>query len=183
MYEITKFNPCKEALKFRANYPDFKSAWKACPRGDWMLWIAQKVEVDLLILTTAKATCANTVRHLMKDKRSKTAIKVALAFGKGKAGRVELDKAADAASAAYAADAAAYAAYAAAYAAYAASAAAYAAYAADADATAYASAAASAADAADADVADVAKKENQLKTANICRRILTKEVFKKLNIK
>lgn len=174
MYEITKFNPCKEALKFRANYPDFKSAWKACPRGDWMLWIAQKVEVDLLILTTAKATCANTVKHLMKDKRSKTAIKVALAFGKGKAGRVELDKAADAAYAAYAYDA---------YDASAADAAAYAAYADVADAADAAAYAASAYDAYDASAYDVAKKENQLKTANICRRILTKEVFKKLNIK
>lgn len=179
MLEIEQYNPCNDGLKFRKQYTDFKSAWKACPRGDWMLWAAQRVGVDLLVLTTAKATCANTVRHLMKDKRSKTAIKVALAFGKGKAGRVELDKAADAADAAYAYASAA---------AYAASAAAYAAYAADADATAYASAAASAAYAsaayaADAADADVAKKENQLKTANICRRILTKEVFKKLNIK
>lgn len=172
MYEITKFNPCKQALQFRANYIDFKSAWKACPRGDWMLWIAKKVGVDLLILTTAKATCANTVRHLMKDKRSKTAIKVAFAFGKGKATRVELDKAAaGAADAAYTATNADYADYAAAaiYSSTAASAAAYA-------ANAYAAAAYD-------DAYDDARKENQLKTANICRRILTKEVFKKLNIK
>ena len=123
-FEIEKFKACKESIAFRENYSDFKSAWENCPRGDWMLWIAKKLEVDLLKLTTAKALCANTVRHLMKDERSKKAIDVAILFGQGLATREELDfAAADAyATAAYAtaeaatAEAATSAAYAAAYA-------------------------------------------------------------------
>ena len=191
-FEIEKFNACKESIVFRKNYPDFKTAWENCPRGDWMLWIAKKLNVDLLKLTTAKALCANTVRNLMKDERSTKAIDVAILFGQGKASREELDAAAadaddadaDAADAytaadAYAAVAAAYAAAAytaytaAAYAAYAAYAAAYAA-AASADAAAYAAADA-AADAADADA------KNQQETADICRRILTEDVFAAIN--
>ena len=126
-FEINKFSPCQEAIAFRKQFNTFKEAWENCPRGDWMLWLAKKLQIDLLKLTTAKALCANTVRHLMKDERSTKAIDVALLFGQNKASIMELNAAADAA------DAAAAAAYAAAAAAYAAAAAAaYAAAAADA---------------------------------------------------
>ena len=150
-FEIEKFNACKESIVFRKNYPDFKTAWENCPRGDWMLWIAKKLNVDLLKLTTAKALCANTVRNLMRDERSTKAIDVAILFGQGKASREELDAAAAAAYTAYT-DAAAYAA-----------------------AAAAADAAAAAADAADA------KRKNQQETADICRRILTEDVLAAIN--
>ena len=104
--EIEKYRPCTEALRFRMQYQTFKEAWQACPRGDWMLWIAQRVGVDLRTITRAKALCALTVRHLMKDERSIKACEVALKFADGEATREELDAAADDA------DAAAYAAYA-----------------------------------------------------------------------
>ena len=160
-FEIEKFNACKESIAFRENYSDFKSAWENCPRGDWMLWIAKKLKVDLLKLTTAKALCANTVRHLMKNERSKKAIDVAILFGQGLATREELDFAAAAAAAADTADyadAAAYVAAAAATADYA-------------DAAAYAAYAAYAA----ADTAS--KQKNQQETAEICRRVLTDVVL------
>ena len=133
-FEISKYSPCKEAMEFRSNYETSKEAWESCPRGDWMLWIAKKAGVDMLKLTTAKALCANTVRHLMRDDRSKNAIDVALKFGKGEATREELD-----AAAAYAA---------------------YAAYAAAAD----------------------ARIKNRLATANICREVLTEEIYKALGV-
>src|SRR5690606_31512598 len=107
--EIKKYHPCSEALRFRMQYQTFQEAWQACPRGDWMLWIAQRVGVDLRTLTRAKALCALTVRHLMKDERSIKACEVAIKFADGEATREELDAAA--------ADAAAYAAYVADYAA------------------------------------------------------------------
>jgi hypothetical protein len=186
---INQFDPCKEGLEFYNKFNSFKEAWETCPRGDWMLWIAFKLNVSLQTITLTKALCANTVRHLIKNKRSKYVILIALKFGRGKATKLELtcaanDAAADAATDTYAAAAAATDTYvataadaadAAAYAAYAAAAAAYAAYA----AAAYA-AAAYAANAANA--AFIAKKANQLQTANICRKYLTKELFKILNI-
>jgi thioredoxin-like negative regulator of GroEL len=100
--EIEKYRPCSEALRFRMQYQNFQDAWQACPRGDWMLWIAQRVGVDLRTLTRAKALCALTVSHLMKDERSVRACEVALKFADGEATREEL--AAAAAAAAYAAD-------------------------------------------------------------------------------
>ena len=76
-----------------------------CERGDWILWLfARTNKNDLPKLTEAKALCANTVRHLLKDERSRNAIDVALDFACGKASKVEL---ADAAAAAYAANVAA----------------------------------------------------------------------------
>lgn len=187
-FNINQFYPCNDGKEYYESQPDFETAWNNCERGDWMLWMAKKLNVDDRTLTLAKAYCANTVRHLMKDKRSLDAVDAAIKYGNGQISREELDKAAAAAAAAYfdasyAADAADYAAAAASdYAAFAdsytSSAADYAAAAAAADA---------AVDAADADAAYVAaddaadaKEENQLQTANICREYLTDEVFKKI---
>ena len=183
--EIEKYNPCGDAVEYRKQFDSFKEAWEQCPRGDWMLWLAEKIGVDLKTITLAKALCANTVKHLMEDKLSIHAINIAIEFGKNRATRKELDAAN--AAAVYAANAAAYAAnaagnaaaYAAAYAAYTA---AYVAHAANATANATANAAAYAAIYATTDVA-AAKKKNQLETANICKLILTEEVFKILKIK
>ena len=171
--EIEKFNPCREAINFRNQYPDFKTAWNNCSRGDWMLWLASRLNVNDRILTKAKALCAKTVIHLMEDDRSKKAIEEAIKYGNNEISRDKLNKTAVAAAYAAAADADADdAAYAAADAAYAAAYAADAA--ADADNATYA--AADADDAADA--ADDTKEKNQRQTADICREILTNEVFK-----
>ena len=164
--EIEKYRPCTEALRFRMQYQTFKEAWAECPRGDWMLWIAQRVGVDLRTLTRAKALCALTVRHLMEDERSVRACEVSLKFADGEATREELAAAADAAADAAAADAAAAAVVAAD---------------ADADATYAADAAADAAAYADATYA-AARIKSQQQTADICREHLTSAVFEKLNL-
>ena len=172
--EIEKFGPCKEAIFFRNQYPDFQTAWNNCHRGDWMLWLAEKLKVDDRKLTLAKGLCAKTVIHLMKDERSKKAFKIAIDYGKGKLTKKELIEAAAAADTAYddAADNAtdnddtAYAAYAAA-----------AAVAAIFDSNVVANVAAYAATAYAAD-----KKENQKQTSDICREILTNDVFKLIQL-
>lgn len=48
--EIERFEPCADALEFRRQYATFEEAWAACPRGDWMLWIAKRLGVDLRVL-------------------------------------------------------------------------------------------------------------------------------------
>lgn len=73
-----------------------------CHRGDWLLWLAQKIYIDKQQLTLAKGLCANTVRHLMKDERSIKAVDTAIAYGNGFATDEELNAAADAAADAYA---------------------------------------------------------------------------------
>jgi len=112
--EIERFNPCEDALEFRKKYKTFRGAWNNCPRGDWMLWIAKRVGIDIRTLTLAKGYCAKTVIHLMKYQRSKDAVKAAIDFGRGKIDEGQLRNASDAADAAYAAAYAFNAAYAAA---------------------------------------------------------------------
>jgi hypothetical protein len=175
--EILKYNPCHEAIEYRKQFKTLKEAWEDCPRGDWMLYLAQKVGVDIHHLTYTKALCAETIIHLMDDERSRNAIKVAKKFGKHKATKEEL-------KAAYAsAYAAAYASSAHAAASAASAAAAYAAEAADAAAAASAASASAYAASASAYAADAyaAKNMIQLKTAKICRKYLTKLVFNKIN--
>jgi hypothetical protein len=167
--EILKYNPCEKGLRFRQNFNTFKEAWEQCPRGDWMLWIAKKLEVDIKILTLAKGYCAKTVYHLMNDKRSQDAVIGAINFGKGHISQAQLKELATAATA---------------YADTAGTATAYAAATAATDTaigTAYATAIAASYTAIAASYTATEKK-NQKKTADICRKYLTKAVFEKLNI-
>jgi hypothetical protein len=158
---LKKLKACNQAIKWVGNRT-IEQAIQECPRGDWMLWLFQKLfPDDLQLLTLTKGHCANTVRYLMTDERSINAIDTAIAFGEGRATREELN------AANAAADAAADAAYAASASSSAADAA-DAAYAASASSSA-ADAAADAADAADASASYAARKENQLQTADICR--------------
>ena len=84
-FNISQFSPCEDGKEFYLKFDTFEDAWNNCQRGDWMLWIAKKLKVDLRLLTLAKGHCSATVLHLMKDERSKNAVEVAIAFGEGKA--------------------------------------------------------------------------------------------------
>ena len=162
---LLKLKACKEAIKW-AGDKTAEEVIATCHRGDWLLWLANKLKVDDRPLALAKGHCANTVRHLMKDNKSIKAVDAAIAYGNGEISKEELKDAAYAyaSAASSAASSAAASAYAASYApSYAAS---YAAAAA-ADAAAYASAAA-------------ARKSNQIETANICRKYLGKLILEKL---
>ena len=167
--KLLELKACEEA-RIWAQGKTWKEIFETCHRGDWLLWLFKKTipddEEHLKLLTRAKAHCALTVRHLMKDQRSITACEVALKFADGEATRDELRTAA---AAAYAAAAAADtdAAYAAAYAADTDAAI----DAADAYAATYAAYAAT-----DTDVAS--KTKNQKETADICRKYLPIEIWK-----
>jgi hypothetical protein len=164
---LIELNACQDAREWAGN-KTIEQVVQECHRGDWLLWLAKRVGVELQPLTLAKGHCANTVRHLMTNESSLKAVDTAIAFGEGKATREELDKAALVLvafnSAAAAADAAV------AYAAVAAAAYTPAAAAADAAAAAYTPAADAAAYAAAA--AAAARKANQLQTADICRKYI-----------
>jgi hypothetical protein len=181
---LIKLNACEPAIEW-AGDKTIEEVLRDSWRGDWLLWLAKKLNLPLNKITLAKARCAKTVIHLMKDERSINAVIVAERFGLGECTLDELNDAADAAyDASAAAIAAANASAADAYAANAANAAAYADTYAAYDAAYAAYAAADAAYAA-ADAAYAAKKNNQQQTSNICVEILGEmlinEVNKRLN--
>ncbi len=147
--------------------------WLACPRGDWLLWLAVKAGVDRRLIVLAACQCARLVLDRIPpgEDRPRLAIETAEAWARGEATIEQVREAGGAsayaaayASAAYAAAAAVYAAahaaaHAAAYAAVYAAADAAAAYAAAdaADADAYAAASASARSAMLASCADAVR--------------------------
>ena len=163
---LERLHACSDAREWVKTQKSAVAAWENCERGDWMLWLAKKLNVDDRKLTMAKYRCASQVLHLMKDPHSLAAMAASLQYANGEITREELN--------AYAAATYAYAAADATYAA--AAAAAYAA--ADADAT-YAAAAAAAAAAA----TYAARSESLKRSADICRQYLTEDVlaaYKKL---
>jgi hypothetical protein len=169
--KLIQLNACSEALEW-AGDKTWEEIYNTCHRGDWLLWLFAKTNPeDLQLLTLAKAHCANTVRHLMRDERSTNAVDVAIAFGEGRATIEEFNSAYNAATAAYHAayDACTYTAVFAA-----------AAVAASASASAYVAAAVAATAAvavAAGAAAAAAKKENQKLTADVCRKYLPIEIW------
>jgi len=160
--QIKSSRACESPVKWLAGYDDEQTAWDACDRPDWMLWLLGKLvkagQYSRKRLVMSSCKCARTSLQYVKpgETRPLKAIEAAEAWASD-APDVTLDmveQAADAADAAADAADAAYAAYAAAHAAaaaYAAYAAAHAAaHAAHAAAAAYTDAADAAADAADA---------------------------------
>jgi hypothetical protein len=179
---LQKLHACEESVIW-AGDKTIEEAVHECHRGDWILWLAQRCDVELKPLTLAKAHCANTVRHLMKDERSIKAVDVAIAFGQGRATLDELNEVYPAAADAY--DAASATAKAAAYAsakaaAYAAASAAAAADSEFADA-AYAAANDAATAAAYAAIKAAASAANRQQTADICRKHIGELIIIKVN--
>ena len=203
---LVDFDACEEGLKW-AGDKTIEEVISTVERGDWVLWLGDKLGLPLDKMTLAESLSAKTAIHLMEHADSVNAVNVAEMFGIGKSSLEELSKAANRANAVLIASDSAYAACTASYAAtYAAKAAActaswtdsYPARAADyaADAIYAASKAAWTAiyeDAAypDADAdefyissaANAAKIKNQEETAIICTEILGDLIIDGINTK
>ena len=115
---LTELGACSEAVTW-AGRKTHKQAWETCKRGDWLLWIADRFDVDRKLLVLAACGCARTVLKYVPvgEDRPRIAIETAEAWTRGEAMIDQVRSAADAASAAHALYAAEAAAYAAAYAA------------------------------------------------------------------
>jgi hypothetical protein len=153
---LIELNACKDAIDWVGD-KTIEQALADSQRGDWLLWLAKKLDLPLNKLTLAKARCAKTVIHLMKDQRSIDAVNEAEKFGLDECTIEELNTAA--------ADAAAYTT------AYAAAAYAAAAYTTDA---AYAAA---------TDAVAAAKIKNRKQTSDICIEILGELIIDAVNKK
>ena len=171
---LETLSACDEAREWYDDRPSHL-AWRQCERGDWLLWIADRLGVDRKLVVLAACDCAETALKFVPagEDRPRIAIETARKWASGEATAIK-EVRADAADA-YAAYA--YAAYAdAAYAAYAAAAYAAAAYAADA-AAAYA-AAAYASDATHAAAYAAARQPSLKESARLVRKRIPWRVVK-----
>lgn len=120
-------NACEEGRRFALGYPTMAEVWDNCPRPDWLLWVARKIDrvpddktLRLFAVWCARHTPLGDGRvtgDLLTDPRSLAALEVAERHANRQASDAELiaayanaaDAAADAASDAnFAAYAAAY---------------------------------------------------------------------------
>lgn len=122
---ILALRPCGEAREWLASKKDMRRAWRACPRADWLLWLAVRASVDRKIVVMTACAVARTALRFVPagEDRPRLAIETTEAWCRGEATigqvraaalRIPASAAADASAASAAAAAAAYAAAAAA---------------------------------------------------------------------
>jgi hypothetical protein len=98
--KLKELDACDEAIEWAKDYDNLQQAWDNCQRGDWMIWLINKMEwsndKDLRLMAVA---FARQVQHLMNDQRSINALDVAERYANGEANIEELTEARAAAAA------------------------------------------------------------------------------------
>jgi dihydrodipicolinate reductase len=80
-------------IKEFANGKSFEDFYNKCENGGWLLSLFKQANPEKLReFTLAKGYCANEFIHLIKDERSRKAIKAAIDFGNGKINENYLEK-------------------------------------------------------------------------------------------
>jgi len=74
---LERLHPCGNALAWAGSYDDPIDAWRACPRGDWLLWLALKLHVERKTLVRAACACARLALPFTQDERPVRAIRIA----------------------------------------------------------------------------------------------------------
>ena len=104
--QLKDLGACEEAIEW-VNGRSLRKCWQVADRGDWMLWLAGKLDIDRKLLVLAACDCAETALKYTDDPRPAKAIKTARAWCDGKATIEQVKEAAEAAArAAWAAEAA-----------------------------------------------------------------------------
>jgi len=103
--KLKSINACSQAVEW-VGRRGLRTAWRDCPRGDWMLWLATRVNVDRRLVVRAACDCARLALQYVPfgEDRPRLVIEIAEAWCDGK---VAANTSSDA-SAVYAAVGAAY---------------------------------------------------------------------------
>jgi hypothetical protein len=110
--KLKSMNACPEAVEW-VGKRGLKTAWRDCHRGDWVLWLAGRVDIDRKLLVLAACDCAETALQYVPEGENRPAIAIQMSrnWCNGTATIDEVRNAANAAAnaanvAAYAAEAA-----------------------------------------------------------------------------
>ena len=70
---LIKFHTCNESIDWAGDM-SVKEAWASCPRGDWMLWFAVKLQADKGKIFLVESLAFYEMYKLMKDERSRDTV-------------------------------------------------------------------------------------------------------------
>ena len=84
--KLKSLKACRPAMDWvQEGNKTWKEAYNTCNKGDWLLWLFERTNPDdVKLISLTKGHYANSLRHLIKDRRSLDIIDVAIAFGEGK---------------------------------------------------------------------------------------------------
>jgi hypothetical protein len=77
---LKEFEACLEAMHW-VKEKTIEEIVEKCDRGDWLFWLAKKINLPIKTLTLAGALCSKTVIHLIKEKCIIDAILIAEQLG------------------------------------------------------------------------------------------------------
>jgi hypothetical protein len=83
--KLKELNACDEAMWWVSD-KTIEQAVNDCHRGDWLIWLGQKIGIDNYKLITTKEHCANISRYLRKEHEIMTAIELSSAYRSRKRG-------------------------------------------------------------------------------------------------
>lgn len=92
---LKDLNACIDAIKWSKG-KSLEEAWRECPRGDWLLWLAAGLRINQKLLVSAACACARTaLRNVPEgEDRPRIAIETAEAWTRGEATPSEVQSAA-----------------------------------------------------------------------------------------
>ena len=84
---LKNLGACPDSLEWARTRKTSKAAWLACPRADWLLWLAPRIGIDKNLIILAACDVAESVLHLVpeNEERPRKAIETARAFVANKA--------------------------------------------------------------------------------------------------
>jgi hypothetical protein len=74
---------CSKGVAWAGAHEDIRKAWRACTRGDWLLWLAVKLGVEQRLVVFAACECAKLALQFTTDERPYTAIILAEQYASG----------------------------------------------------------------------------------------------------
>jgi len=83
---LASLDACEPARDFASAYPTLESAWHACERGDWLLWLAGRLPAfprPLLVLAACACAREALVHVSANEPRPLRAIETAEAWARG----------------------------------------------------------------------------------------------------
>jgi len=98
--QLISMDACRTAVDW-VGRKQIKTAWTKCDRGDWMIWLLERLNFDRKVLAAIACDCAERVLHLTDDDRPRIAIETRRAWIRGDATEAECMRAAKAAEAAW----------------------------------------------------------------------------------